>query len=64
MTGFRLLMAALTMAITATSAAILPAWVLWAALPVAAVTGLLSPEIERAWARSSLPWSDGWWRDR
>jgi hypothetical protein len=41
-----------------------PGWVLGLALGWAAVIGLASPEIERAWARSRFWGSDHYWRNR
>jgi|HubBroStandDraft_2_1064218.scaffolds.fasta_scaffold790844_1 hypothetical protein len=39
---------------------VLPLWMYGGLLAIAAVTGLLSPEIERGWERSDLPLSERW----
>jgi hypothetical protein len=51
-------------AIPAVQVRSLPVWAFAFRLAFAAALGLLSPEIERAWAKSKLWGSDDYWRNR
>jgi hypothetical protein len=50
--------------VPAVQSRLIPAWLYGAFLAWAALVGLLSPEIERAWAKSKLWGSDHYWGKR
>jgi hypothetical protein len=63
-TKVRILMASMAMCMAALTAPLLPAWLFAVFLGVCGTVGLLSPEIEKAWAKSHFWGSDHYWRGR